>query len=60
MLLNTATTSGEIRRRAWDEASNSQPRDITWNLMGLENNCHFTIKVTPKQSSGTFLLEFLH
>lgn len=60
MFLNTATSSGELRCRAWDEASNTQPKDITWNLMGMGNNCHFTVKVIPKQSSGTFVLEFLH
>eukprot|EP00177_Eucheuma_denticulatum_P008193 GFKZ01014914.1.p1 GENE.GFKZ01014914.1~~GFKZ01014914.1.p1 ORF type:complete len:918 (+),score=135.57 GFKZ01014914.1:154-2907(+) len=60
LLLNTATGSGEIRCRAWDEASNTQPKDITWNLMGMGNNCHFTVKVQPKQSSGSFALEFLH
>lgn len=60
MFLNCATGSGELRCRAWDEASNSQPRDITWNLMGMGNNCHFTVKVQPRQSSGAFVLEFLH
>lgn len=60
VFLNTATGSGEIRCRAWDEGSNSQPKDITWNLMGMGNNCHFTVKVTPKQTSGSFALEFLH
>lgn len=58
--LNVATSSGEIRCRAWDEASNTQPKDITWNLMGMGNNCHFTVKVSPRQSSGSFALEFLH
>lgn len=60
MFLNAATGSGELRCRAWDEASNTQPKDITWNLMGMGNNCHFTVKVIPKQSSGSFVLEFLH
>lgn len=60
MFLNAATGSGEIRCRAWDESSNSQPKDITWNLMGMGNNCHFTVKVKPRQSSGSFVLEFLH
>lgn len=58
--LDVATHSGEIRCRAWDEASNTQPKDITWNLMGMGNNCHFTVKVKPRQSSGSFVLEFLH
>lgn len=58
--LNVATTTGEIRCRAWDVANNTQPRDITWNLMGMGNNCHFTVKVAAKQSAGAFMLEFLH
>ncbi|KAI0556859.1 nitrate reductase [Gracilaria domingensis] len=28
--------------------------------MGMGNNCHFTVKVIPKQISGGFALEFLH
>lgn len=60
VFLNTASGCGEIRCRAWDEASNTQPRDITWNLMGMGNNCHFTVKVAPKQSAGSFVLEFQH
>lgn len=58
--LDTATNSGEIRCRAFDEANNTQPKDITWNLMGMGNNCHFTVKVKPFQQSGQFALEFLH
>lgn len=60
ILLNTATSSGELRCRAWDEGNNTQPKDITWNLMGMGNNCHFTVKVQPKQTAGSFVLEFLH
>lgn len=56
--LNTAT--GDVRCRAWDASSNTQPKDITWNVMGMGNNCQFTIKIQPKQSSGGFQLEFLH
>lgn len=60
VFLHAATSSGEIRCRAWDEANNTQPKDITWNLMGMGNNCHFTVKVKPEQSFGSFMLEFLH
>ncbi len=58
--LKIAVNSGEIRCRAWDCASNTQPRDLTWNLMGMGNNCHFTVKVAPKQTSDGFGLQFLH
>jgi len=59
-IFNVATNSGEIRCRAWDCASNTQPRDITWNLMGMGNNCNFTIKVHPEQDQGMFALRFEH
>lgn len=39
--------AGEIACRAWDEANNTQPRDLTWNLMGMGNNPHFRVKVNP-------------
>lgn len=37
----------EIACRAWDESNNCQPRDLTWNLMGMGNNPHFRVKVNP-------------
>lgn len=58
--LNVATTTGEIRVRAWDQTMNTQPRDITWNYMGMGNNCQFTVKVSAQQRAGSFALEFLH
>jgi len=59
-LLNAATSSGELLVRAWDEGNNTQPAKLTWNLMGMGNNCYFRVTVAPKQSSGEFALEFLH
>ena len=40
--------------RAWDEGNNTQPRDLTWNLMGMGNNPWFRIKthVSPKGPGG--------
>lgn len=29
--------------RAWDAAMNTQPRDLTWNVMGMLNNPWFTV-----------------
>jgi len=49
---------GTIRCRAWDEANNTQPKFLTWNVMGMGNNCHFTIKIHRKilQDGGTILM----
>ena len=43
----------EVMCRAWDEANNRQPRDFTWNLMGMGNNCYFRVKLAPKATSAT-------
>jgi nitrate reductase (NAD(P)H) len=58
-----ATGAGELRVRAWDVANNTQPSDLTWNLMGMGNNCHFRVKVQPVSNpvpGSPFALEFLH
>jgi nitrate reductase (NAD(P)H) len=63
VFLDAATVAGEIRCRAWDESNNTQPDKLTWNLMGMGNNCQFRVKVQPRRnpSPGTaFALEFLH
>lgn len=60
---HTATGAGELRVRAWDCASNTQPSNLTWNLMGMGNNCHFRVKVQPQTNpapGAPFALEFLH
>lgn len=64
-LLECAVKSGSIRVRAWDSSNNTQPDSLTWNLMGMGNNCHYSIKVQPgpaaNQKSGSpFTLVFLH
>lgn len=41
----------EVMCRAWDEANNTQPRDFTWNLMGMGNNCHFRVKLAQNEGS---------
>ena len=58
--LACATSAGEFACRAWDEGNNTQPANLTWNLMGMGNNCHFRVKVFPRQSAGSFVLEFQH
>jgi nitrate reductase (NAD(P)H) len=37
--------AAEIIVRAWDSSSNTQPKDITWNLLGMMNNSWYTVKV---------------
>ncbi|KAF7829874.1 inducible nitrate reductase [NADH] 2-like [Senna tora] len=34
----------EIAVRAWDEALNTQPEKLIWNVMGMMNNCWFKVK----------------
>lgn len=35
----------EMVVRAWDESQNTQPENLTWNLMGMLNNCWFRVKL---------------
>ena len=44
--------ASEIMCRAWDESNNTQPRDLTWNLMGMGNNPYFRVKVHSAGSGG--------
>jgi hypothetical protein len=37
--------ASEVLVRAWDSSMNTQPSHLTWNLMGMMNNCHFRIKL---------------
>ncbi|KAI8140685.1 hypothetical protein BJV82DRAFT_622125 [Fennellomyces sp. T-0311] len=36
----------EMVVRAWDDSQNTQPENLTWNLMGMMNNCWFRVKLT--------------
>lgn len=40
-LLNTS----EICVRAWDPMKNTQPEHLTWNLLGMMNNCWYRVRV---------------
>ncbi|RHZ79466.1 hypothetical protein Glove_144g106 [Diversispora epigaea] len=50
----------EISVRAWDSNQNTQPRDPTWNVMGMMNNCHYKVKVHPFVENEEFGLIFEH
>ncbi len=36
----------ELVVRAWDSSQNTQPEHLTWNLMGMMNNCWFRVKLS--------------
>jgi len=53
--------SPTLRVRAWDASNNTQPRDITWNVMGMGNNCHFAVHVQQAVAAdGSVRLRFEH
>jgi len=53
--------AAEVHVRAWDSAMNTQPALITWNLMGMMNNCHFRILITHYvDQEGKMHLRFQH
>jgi|GEM_PF-265835 len=46
--------------RAWDESNNTQPCDLTWNVMGMGNNSWFRVKVVRSLRQGTYCFKFIH
>jgi nitrate reductase (NAD(P)H) len=51
----------EVRVRAWDSSQNTQPDALTWNVMGMMNNCSYRVKVHPEPcAGGGFGLRFEH
>ncbi|RLM78533.1 hypothetical protein C2845_PM12G18700 [Panicum miliaceum] len=38
--------SKEIAVRAWDQSLNTQPENLTWNLMGMMTNCWFRVRIS--------------
>ena len=46
--------------RAW-QGVNTQPKELTWNLLGMMNNCHFKILLhTERNAEGHFGVRFEH
>ncbi|ORX45271.1 molybdopterin binding oxidoreductase [Hesseltinella vesiculosa] len=37
--------ASELAVRAWDVSQNTQPEKMTWNLMGMMNNCWYRVKL---------------
>ncbi|KAI4307322.1 hypothetical protein L6164_030524 [Bauhinia variegata] len=51
----------EIAVRAWDEALNTQPEKLIWNVMGMMNNCWFRVKTNVcKPHKGEIGIAFEH
>ena len=49
--------SAEIIVRAWNESMNTQPENITWNLLGMMNNSFYRVKVRREEAD---FVTFLH
>ncbi|XP_061360116.1 inducible nitrate reductase [NADH] 2-like [Gastrolobium bilobum] len=51
----------EIAVRAWDDALNTQPEKLIWNVMGMMNNCWFRVKTNVcKPHKGEIGIVFEH
>lgn len=50
----------EIAVRAWDVSMNCQPGNLSWNVMGMLNNCWFRVKVHKQLVDGGLQLRFEH
>lgn len=42
--------SPSIVVRAWDQSSNTQPRDLSWNVLGMMNNSWYQVKVSSGEN----------
>lgn len=45
--VDASTVNGDVGIvvRAWDDGQNTQPKDITWNLLGMMNNPWYRVRV---------------
>ncbi|RUP47261.1 nitrate reductase [Jimgerdemannia flammicorona] len=50
----------ELMVRAWDQSHNTQPERLTWNVMGMMNNCVFRVKVQLFSPANGLALKFEH
>ncbi|BAT78581.1 hypothetical protein LR48_Vigan04g183300 [Vigna angularis] len=51
----------DIAVRAWDEALNTQPEKLIWNVLGMMNNCWFRVKTNVcKPKKGEIGIVFEH
>ncbi|KAI4337766.1 hypothetical protein L6164_016142 [Bauhinia variegata] len=52
--------SKEIAVRGWDEASNTQPGKLIWNVMGMMTNRWFKVKINVWKHKGELGMVFEH
>ncbi|CAL5021197.1 unnamed protein product [Urochloa decumbens] len=53
--------SKEIAVRAWDQSLNTQPENLTWNLMGMMTNCWFKVRINVcRPRKGEIGMAFEH
>ncbi|KAJ3176796.1 hypothetical protein HDU85_006531 [Gaertneriomyces sp. JEL0708] len=50
-------TAKDVCVRAWDASLNTQPKDITWNLLGMMNNAWYRVKISL---NSNYTLTFRH
>ncbi|TVU29502.1 hypothetical protein EJB05_21069, partial [Eragrostis curvula] len=51
----------EMAVRAWDQTLNTQPENLTWNLMGMMTNCWFKVRMNVcRPRKGEIGLVFEH
>ncbi|KAG0364391.1 hypothetical protein BGX24_004629 [Mortierella sp. AD032] len=53
----------DIHVRAWDSTTNTLPKDLNWNLMGMMNNCWFRVQVDLDvlgENDNKLVLRFIH
>ncbi|GBG31701.1 Nitrate reductase NADH [Hondaea fermentalgiana] len=56
-----ATPHRMMHCRAWDQSSNTQPNRLTWNVMGMGNNCIFGVRIDHRvRDDGSTELCFVH
>jgi len=54
-------TAKTMMCRAWDDCQNTQPRDLTWSVTGMMNNCWFRVDMTAcRTSSGEVAVKMEH
>jgi len=54
--------ASSIRVRAWNVFKNTQPEHLDWNIMGMMNNCWYTVKteIAQDDDDGVASLLFRH
>lgn len=59
-LFDLAKRGASIKARAWDISNNTQPSEVSWNVMGMGNNSQYTVNMKVGEEFGNKFVEFLH